>query len=82
MSIEDNIRAAMLNMLKDYFRCDDAVEVIDWDESVYYGGYCETCSYESVMITIQYRTKSGEVKKHEVESTFGELITRLAAYER
>ncbi len=52
------------------------IEVTDFEDFTYYGGYCETCSYEDTYCELTYKL-NGEKKTLEIYESFAELIKTL-----
>lgn len=52
-------------------------EILDFEDFTYYGGYCETCSYEDTYCRITYRTLEGETRTYEYTDSFADLINAL-----
>jgi len=67
----------MLGMLKDQFGI-DAVKVDSWDDRVSYEGYCETCSYETTVVDIDYVDSAGTLKMYTYNGNFSDLMNRLS----
>lgn len=75
MSLNDNICAALADFLRD--REVDVREVLSYDEETKYGGYCETCAYEYVVLDIMYENSEGKTKYYTYNGSFAELIRSL-----
>lgn len=61
---------------------DDIEKVIDFEEDTYSGGYCETCWYESELVTVTYLNSDGDTLRHDEYmsmSDFLDSITRRDA---
>lgn len=75
MSLEDSIKGAMLNLLKEYDI--DAVEVTYFEDSTRSGGGCDTCWYDYAVVEIRYIDSNGSRKVYVYEGAFGDLIRAL-----
>lgn len=78
MSWKEGFYAALLRFVKEELGRDDAVQVTSFETTRQERGFCETCSYETTVIEISYRSISGNLRLAEWEGDFGELISRLA----
>lgn len=54
-------------------------EVQTWNEVTEWGGYCETCSYETTTVDIGYTTPDGTSLTYSYYGKFGELLEALLA---
>lgn len=52
-------------------------EILDFADETYYGGYCETCSYEETHCYVTYKLESGETRQYEYSGSFASLINEL-----
>ncbi len=52
----------------------DAVEVTEFEDYTEYGGYCETCYYESTRCKISYVDSKGEPQSYDYYGSFAELV--------
>jgi predicted nucleic-acid-binding Zn-ribbon protein len=53
-------------------------EVIDFEDETYYGGYCETCSYEETHCVVTYKTADSDMtKRYEYSGSFLSLLESL-----
>jgi hypothetical protein len=76
MSINDSIKEAMVGLLVRYGKA--ATEVTSWEDRTEYGGYCETCSYEYVVVDINYvEAVTGKRQTYTYDGTFATLIWEL-----
>lgn len=68
---------------RDYIRTDDpfqtVTEIVDFEDDTFYGGYCETCSYEETHCLVTYKMESGDIRKFEYSGSFAELISALVS---
>jgi hypothetical protein len=55
----------------------DAVEVTSWEDSTATGGYCETCSYTTAIVEVNYKNSDGRLKTYTYDGDFGQLIIAL-----
>lgn len=49
-------------------------EVVDVDESTETGGYCETCSYETIVVRITYVDKEDKSREYSYEGSLANLL--------
>ena len=42
----------------------NAVEVTDWEEDTRSGGYCETCSYDYIVVEVTFKCDRCDEKGH------------------
>lgn len=54
------------------------IRIMDFEDYTYYGGYCETCSYEEAHCKITYETDHG-VREYDYYGSFAELINDLVS---
>lgn len=52
-------------------------KVINIEDRIEYGGYCSTCSYESIHLDITYIDYDGVERKYDYYGSFAELIEAL-----
>jgi hypothetical protein len=75
MSLEESILEALTRFVKEVdLTCDT---VTGFEDRTEYGGYCETCSYEYVVVDIYYFTDNGGRKTYTYDGTFSSLIRNL-----
>lgn len=55
----------------------DAVEVTEFEDYTEYGGYCETCYYESTRCKLTYVDSNGETQTYDYYGSFAELVGSL-----
>jgi len=55
----------------------DVKEVVSYEDDTYYGGYCETCSYEEAIVNIYYVDSKGAGHKYVYGGGFAELVSSL-----
>lgn len=53
---------------------------IDFEDGIYYGGYCETCSYEEYRVTVSYGHGRSYVARDWYES-MSELMAEIMTWE-
>jgi hypothetical protein len=41
-----------------------AVEITDWEEDSRMGGYCETCSYDYIVVEVTFKCENCDQKDH------------------
>lgn len=70
---------AMAQMLRS--RGLDCHEILDWDDRTVYGGYCETCAYDYVVVDITYRDSQDQRHMYTYDDNFSALIRELAGNE-
>lgn len=75
MSLNDSICAALADFLRE--RDVDVREVLSYEEEMKYGGYCETCAYEYMVLEITYKDSNNKTKYYTYDGTFAELIRSL-----
>lgn len=75
MTFLDNLKDAIGDLLRGYGV--DVVKVLDYEEVTEYGGYCETCAYEEVILHITYLDSNANVQKYRYWSNFADLIRAL-----
>ena len=75
MSLNDNVCAALADFLRE--RDVDVREVTSYEEEMKYGGYCETCAYEYMVLEITYEDSNGKTQYYTYDGTFAELIRSL-----
>ena len=75
MSLNDNVCAALADFLRE--RDVDVREVLSYEEEMKYGGYCETCAYEYMVLEITYEDSNGKTQYYTYDGTFAELIRSL-----
>lgn len=62
----------------------DATEVVEYDTATRTEGYCETCSYDVVVVEIRYRSPNNKFSwptTHTFEGDMGEFIRKLDEYD-
>lgn len=52
----------------------DVDVVVDAEERTEYGGYCESCYYEDVMVDVTYLNEDGETQTTIIYSSFAHLM--------
>lgn len=61
------------------YRFPDVAEVRNIDQDVEYGGFCETCSYEYIVLTFDYRDEGSDVWLYgSIESSFADIMEEAA----
>lgn len=73
--LEDAIKAYLKNL--GY----DVVEIVNYEEYTYYGGYCETCSYEEIRVKVQFKNADGTFDSWEHYGSLGDLFRMLESVE-
>ena len=76
MSLNESINEALTRFVKEVDK--DCDTVTDFEDRTEYGGYCETCSYEYVVVDIYYTTVKGGRKTYTYDGTFSSLIRNLS----
>lgn len=75
MTWKDGLFSALLRFVQE--RREDAVAIIDFDEEIGFGGYCDTCSYETVEVFVHYKDTEGKTRAFAYRGSFAELIAEL-----
>ena len=55
----------------------DAIEVTDFEDRTEYGGYCDTCAYETTVCDLTYRDSKGKVNTWTYYDSFAELVKSI-----
>lgn len=50
---------------------EDAYLIVDWEEETEYGGYCETCSYEEIVVKVTYTCNTCDECPNHVYKYYG-----------
>lgn len=80
MAWQDEMKKSMAKMVEAY-TSDSDVEVIKWEEDIEYGGYCNTCFYESAIMRITYtRGADDKVLVYTYDGSFSDLIQTLTQF--
>lgn len=77
MSWKEKMYEALAGYMRDSYGT-DAVKVIDFEDRTEYGGYCETCAYETTVCEITYIDSKGKTQKYTYWGPFSELIGGLS----
>lgn len=85
MSFEESFNTALLNLINSGSRAhwtspevvSPAVKILDYFDSTYSDGYCDTCWYEYTVLEIVYEAEDGETRKFIYADDFGDLIDTL-----
>jgi len=82
MAKMDAFSSSFIEALKRYIedRMNHEVRVVsiaDFEDFTYYGGYCETCSYEETNCKITYVDDGGATREFTYTGSFAELIGSL-----
>lgn len=75
MSYIENIKTDLCKYLKSIKI--DCVEVTSFNDSTQWGGYCETCAYESVCVDIYYTNSKGKGKNYTYDEGLSDLLYAL-----
>jgi hypothetical protein len=75
--MEFDIKPVILAWLQENRPSLGAVEVLDYGEETEYGGYCETCSYEEIVVQITYKDSKGKTQKFRHYDNFAEFVKSL-----
>ena len=76
MTWQENMYAAIAQMLREHYRI-DAVEVTGFEDYTASGGYCETCWYEETRCLITYKDSDGNSQTFDYYDSFADLIGAL-----
>lgn len=87
MSFKESFNTALLNLINSdndryaHYTSPEvvspAVEVLDYSDSTYSSGYCDTCWFEYTVLEIVYEAEDGETRKFIYADDFGDLIDTL-----
>lgn len=77
MSWKDGFYAALLEFVKKNLDV-SAAEVTGFKEEEEIRGYCETCSYSTIVVKIDYKNTDGRHCWKEYEGNFADLIRELS----
>lgn len=85
MSFKESFNTALLNLINsDTYThhlspevVSPAVKVLDYFDSTYSDGYCETCWHEYTVLEVVYEAADGETRKYVYGDDFGGLIDTL-----
>ena len=75
MTWKDGFYIALLKLL--HANGIEAIEVTSFVEDLVTEGYCETCSYERVVVEIYYKTNDSTNNYYVYEGDFASLIQEL-----
>lgn len=53
--------------------------VVTYEETTVNGGYCETCSFEYVVVKVVFKSSEGKLCVYTIESTLWDLMRQLTA---
>jgi len=56
----------------------DAIEVTNFEDRTEYGGYCDTCAYETTVCDLTYRDSKGKVGTWTYYGSFAELVQSIS----
>lgn len=79
MTWQDDMYAALADMLRTIYLKDVDV-VVGFDDRTVYGGGCETCAYSYVVCDITYLDSEGNHRLFEYDGSFSDLLANLARY--
>lgn len=74
MSVKTGLHEAALGYLRT--RGVEADRVTEVTNRIEYGGFCETCSYEELVVDIEYRV-ADQYRSYRYYGTFAEFIRAL-----
>ena len=63
----DDFKADLLKLVQQ--TKPQAVEISDWDEDTRSGGYCETCSYDYIVVEVTFKCNHCHEKGHFISYT-------------
>lgn len=75
IGLKDSLHAALLEFVQRNGE-PDAEYVAGFEDDIEYGGYCETCSYEYIVVRISF-SENGVTKEFVYRGTFAELMREL-----
>lgn len=78
MNIDDLIREEMGKFLHRKGYVSEPITVESYYDVTVYGGYCETCRYETAGMAITYRNGSGKVKELSLTMPFSAPVRELS----
>lgn len=76
MDFQDSLKARLGEYIRESYKF-DVVEVTDWEDETVYGGYCDTCAYETVQLKVHYIDSKGDKCSVLLYDSFAEIIRYL-----